>query len=327
MHTLPPQLRPMGMLDMLDGVFWTYRKHFFTFLGVVAVVILPFTLIETMLTGYIQYGTFTDLIGTPFRGGGQLPPADMILAYVALFGVGLIEYLVVQPIMYGAIVWAAAQRTHGTPISIRGAYGFGKRSMLALVGASFLVLLASVVLLGIPYGTLLGVTFYLAGTSSGSGEGAALAFGVVILALFIFLLALLGMLLLTVKLLFVPQAIVLETSGPLTAFSRSWSLTRGSFWRVLGILLLVVLVVAVLTFAIGMLNAFLMVAALFTAGTENPALAAVAQAFATLLNSLPTLILFPIYGIGSTLLYYDLRIRKEGADLQARLEDEDAAHA
>ncbi|NJN66313.1 MAG: hypothetical protein HC884_06160 [Chloroflexaceae bacterium] len=320
MHPLPSHLRPMSMLDLLDGVFWTYRKGFLTFLGVVVLALLPFILIETVLSGYIQYGTFSDLIRAPIsRSGFPFFSANMILAYAALFGVSLIQSIIVQPVMYGAIIWATAQRTQGVPISIRGAYGFGTRSMLSLIGASFLVLLITLVMVGVPYGIMVGALLYLTRISD-SGEATALVIGVVITALILLLLALIALLLLTVKFLFVPQAIVLETTGPLNAFSRSWGLTRGSFWRVLAILLLVALVVVFLTFAIGMVNAFITVAAMFTAGTENPTLAAIAQAVSTLLNSIPTMVLFPIYGIGSTLLYYDLRLRKEGADLQARLE-------
>jgi hypothetical protein len=96
----------------------------------------------------------------------------------------------------------------------------------------------------------------------------------------------------------------LRNSG---ALRRSRDLTRGQFWHVLGTLLLGWVIVMVLmlggALALGMVFGML--------GFTQ---------FSDMLASLLMVPLFPLIGVASSLLYYDLRVRGEGADVQAMVD-------
>ena len=102
------------------------------------------------------------------------------------------------------------------------------------------------------------------------------------------------------------------------ALSRSRQLVRGSWWRVFGILLLIWLIYAFISFVIVLVGAA--VAGLLAfAGESTPV--ALGQAIVQLVFSVAQQALTQPFSVaGTVLLYYDLRVRKEGLDLQERAE-------
>jgi hypothetical protein len=101
-------------------------------------------------------------------------------------------------------------------------------------------------------------------------------------------------------------AIVLEELGsPLRAFGRSWVLTRGSRARLLGVMVVAVLLFDVLPGAL-----------LGVVGGALEAAAPQVAAVLALLSGVVPVILYPAIACVLTLLYYDLRVRREAFDLQ-----------
>jgi hypothetical protein len=100
------------------------------------------------------------------------------------------------------------------------------------------------------------------------------------------------------------QAAVLETLRATEAMSRSWALTREFKWKALGLwsvtLCLVIAAFAGLGFVLGL------------AVEAVPALEIPSQVIFAVLSLLP----YPLIGCVFTLFYYDLRVRKEGFDLE-----------
>ena len=89
---------------------------------------------------------------------------------------------------------------------------------------------------------------------------------------------------------------------------RSKQLSEGHRWRIVGMGLCILMIGIVLGIGIGALNQFLLPKL-----TMNPVRQAVlGQALQQILN----LLLAPFSSIAWILLYYDLRIRKEGFDLE-----------
>ena len=93
--------------------------------------------------------------------------------------------------------------------------------------------------------------------------------------------------------------VVLERRGPFAAFDRSSQLSNGVKWHVLAALGLVVIIWFVV----------LIGATIITSLITIPALKYAAAAAADIL-------LYPLFGIATTLIYYDARIRKEGFDIE-----------
>lgn len=118
-------------------------------------------------------------------------------------------------------------------------------------------------------------------------------------------------LVLAVRYLFAPIIVVIEQQAGSSALKRSAELGKGKYWRNAGAVLLVVVVATVIAagvgFAIGIVFALTGESAQWLVRSVNPFL----DCFITQPLLLTTL----------TLLYYDLRVRKEGYDVRALAED------
>lgn len=113
-----------------------------------------------------------------------------------------------------------------------------------------------------------------------------------------------------VRLLLAPCAIAIEKAGPIQAIRRSWALTRGLFWRTLGIYLLASVIISMAASTVSSVFSF----AGIMVGLGNMA---VGMIVATTASTLVSLILsVPLTTAVVTLLYVDARIRREGYELQ-----------
>ena len=104
-------------------------------------------------------------------------------------------------------------------------------------------------------------------------------------------------------------ALLFEDTGPVTALKRSWSLVRGSWWRVLGIILVGVLLVSVLA---GVLQGILVLIPAALADGNDVALAVATVIAGTVSGTLTT----PFTAAIFSLVYFDQRVRREGFDLE-----------
>jgi hypothetical protein len=103
-------------------------------------------------------------------------------------------------------------------------------------------------------------------------------------------------------------ALLSEGISPAAALGRSFGLVKGRWWPTFGALLVMNLLVGVISGIItGLLTATLI------ASTASEATAAV---ISTIANTLSALVTLPISAAVLTVLYFDLRVRKEGYDLQ-----------
>jgi len=103
-------------------------------------------------------------------------------------------------------------------------------------------------------------------------------------------------------------ALLSEGIGPVAALGRSWRLVKGRWWPTFGALLVMYLIVLVIGGILGALFGATLIAA-----TDNEAVAAI---FYTIINTLSSLLTLPLFAAVLTVVYFDLRVRKEGFDLQ-----------
>ena len=103
---------------------------------------------------------------------------------------------------------------------------------------------------------------------------------------------------------------VLEEIGPVAALKRSWSLIKDYFWSTLGRIILVSLVAG---FIAGFIGGFIGVfggIALFSTADNDTGSMIVAAVMAGL-TTLASGVVMPLTATYETLMYADLRIRKE----------------
>lgn len=102
---------------------------------------------------------------------------------------------------------------------------------------------------------------------------------------------------LMVRLYFTFQAVVLEENGPVSGISRSWNLVQDCWWR---------------TFGIGIVFIVIFIgASVITSFVLIPITTAIGPFVGSVVSAAINTLVTPFITIGATLLYLDLRVRKE----------------
>jgi hypothetical protein len=107
----------------------------------------------------------------------------------------------------------------------------------------------------------------------------------------------------------VAPAMFVENIGLGAAFGRSWRLVEGRWWRTFLVLILVAIIWYIAQFALG---AFLQLGQFLLQLFVSPF---IALAISTATGQIVAAVVNPILQIGVVLIYFDLRVRKEGLDL------------
>lgn len=159
---------------------------------------------------------------------------------------------------------------------------------------------------------------YLGGTPAvGSSLTFALRRVLPLLAMYVLLLigVLLGFIALIIPGIFLygawsvsTQALLIEGAGPVRSLGRSFALVRGRWWPAAGVLIVAFVMAAVIS---GVLEALLAAIGL----SSHPSLV-LATIVVSVSGAIATIITRPFEAAVATVLYYDLRVRKEGFDLE-----------
>jgi hypothetical protein len=271
----------MPLPELLDELFRLYRRHFSLIVGVALLVALP-GLVWTLVTGTYRLNSAS--YANLFVTSGSSTPVFNSQQFSNLVGpilLGLLGGLILLPFSVGAVYRAVTDVALGRPATI----GSVLRETLArywpLLGLIGLVLL---MVIGWFIAEIIGFVLLVI-------PGLAVFCAAVYLA---------------VRWSLAVAAMMAEDVGPIRGLGRSWNLVSGQWWRTFGILLIVWIMQLIITY--GLVILFGLIAALVTTGDFQ---LAVAQVGGTLLSALVS----PIATIAITLLYFDLRVRKEGLDL------------
>lgn len=283
-----PILRPLGIGDIVDRVFGMYRARPLLFLVVSAI---PY-LVLAILLALLGVGFASTLALGDIGVSAADPTLDPELVASALtFGLlFVIIAIVVFSVQSAALVHAASERYHGRETTIGRSLRVGLRASPRLIIAGVLAFLGLII---VPTVVIL---------------VAAVTQQAIVLVVAGFLSLFLFFLLITSWML-VPVIATVEGAGPVQALIRSWRLTTGSRWRVLGLLALLV----VLQGVIGIVFAFVFLASFIA----DPLARTVLQQAANLVASV---VWAPVQWGTFTVLYYDTRVRREAYDLSLAAE-------
>ncbi len=296
-------LRPMGLGDLLDAVIRLYRGHFGLMVRIGAVVYVPLGVIYVVSSALLFAGLDMEI-----DAESPYPSYDTELVLAGAIGMTLFFLLfwLTVPLVQGAVAKAIAEVYLGREATVGSAYGFALRRWPTLIAVAFLggiITTAVSVIVAAPAVPLI--------ISSGlpvTGEWTTNAIVAVALAFFLVVVGVHAAMALGVRLYFAALVAVLEEEGAIRSLVRSWELTTGHFWRVLLALLVLALFVSV-----GVM--ILIVPAQLITAVVGIASMALAQSLNGAFQALTQVVLQPIQSVGAVLLYYDLRMRKEGFDL------------
>lgn len=334
-HQAPPQapkpgvvaLRPMTLGDILNGAFTLIRRNPKTMVGLSLIIMAVSSIVTSIgFSGYMSdYGTFLDqVMNDPMAVSPDDPLPFSLWSVLALYGGALISYAGTV-FLTGLLTTTVGMAVLGHKLSPGQAWAAFRERIGPAVGVAVLQLLIGlglsvVVVTLVVVGLIAGIAVSVAGS-----EAAGIT--IVVLSLVVGLLG--GGALsvwIIIRLYFAMPIVVLERVGVGRALSRSWSLTQGSWWRVFGIVLLSAILIGFVTNLLSTPFSIIAVIPAFLAPGEVWS-AVVAGAVVYVGNVLVYSVSTPFTVGVTTLLYIDLRMRREGLDLKlhtAALSGQDA---
>jgi hypothetical protein len=293
----------MPLSELLDELFRIYRRNFALVATTALALEIP-ALLFNFLTGQFRtLGFFLDFFasaGNPDRLAAMAPPQSNPF----YLGIGYLVLLLLLPISTGLMLRVTIDVAMGRRTGLLGALQRTARRYLSLAAFDLMGALA-----GLAAAVVI-VMVVVAGIALGSqGQGNALVIVLtVLLAIGLGLAALVAAAWIGVRLLVVVPAMLEEEVGPIAAIRRSWGLVRGSFWRIVGIMLIVYVLAQAVRSA---LSGVLLVLVLFVPGLSGEARGGLLLLALAAVEVLTT----PIFAIAVTLLYFDLRVRRDAIDL------------
>lgn len=295
--------KPRDFGEILDLTFLVIRKQFAKIFLIMLILAGPILLVQAMA----MYSGGMPVL--PGAKGESFSSLDSFLLSLessgidqALVNVGGIELailiitlvlliIVLLPVALAAIIILTGKVKNGETIEIGPIIKEAFSRFGALLGGTvvyFLILIGLILVpsVSIPFlflipdvGPLLGI--------GGVVVGLAFLFGVV------YLLTRWG---------FYFAAIVFEKVSP--GIGKSWRLTKGQFWRLVGLYIVLNIIVSIITFALQF------VSSIFLSGSI----------LGYLFDTLFTALSYVVMNVSYAVVYFDLRVRNEGADLQEMLD-------
>lgn len=310
-------LRPLSIGDIYQGAFAaikTNARTMFGFtaalLGVVLVISIAtnYAIINLVLPNYLSPSSpyaavFTSLSGSFSQLGGSLL---QVLATVLLSGL---------------IVVAVSRSVLGRVASSKEVWERTKSKFLPLIGLNIITSIISGLMM------IIGIAVFfalLAGVASTAKTDREFLQDLSIVLVGLFILMVISTLVgsyLSIKFSVASPAMVLENLGVFAAIGRSWSLTRGNFWRLFGINILTAIITSIVAGIFGGIAGAL--GAIFVVvGSSSPedVIASLNTTYilTMVMSTIAQLLILPFTSSVNALLYIDLRMRKEGLDVELR---------
>jgi hypothetical protein len=295
--------KPRGFGEILDLTFLVIRKQFAKIFLIMLILGGPILLVQAMA---MYSGGMPVLPGSK---GESFSSLDNFLLSLessgidqAIATVGGIELailiitlalltIVLLPVALAAIIILTAKVKNGETIEIGPIIKEAFSRFGALLGGTVVYFLIAIGLILVP-SVSIPLLFLIPDVGPLLGIG-----GVVVGLAFLF-----GVAYLLTRWGFYFAAIVFEKVSP--GIGKSWRLTKGQFWRLVGLYIVLNIIVSIITFA------FQFVSTIFLSGSI----------LGYLFDTLFTALSYVVMNVSYAVVYFDLRVRNEGADLQEMLD-------
>jgi hypothetical protein len=197
--------------EILSAAFNIYKANASQLILIVAVVVVPLSLISALFSGVVFA---PDKVKVTNTGGVVVfDYAGRGLGVVLLAGaIGTLIAVLISAVLQAAILRAAAQATIGDPVDVEASYRYGLKRLWSVILVSILV-------------------------------GLVVAVGFILLVIP-------GIIFLVFLSVSIPVLIVEGRRGT-EAMGRSWNLVKGNFWHAFGVIVVAALIVGIISGIIG----------------------------------------------------------------------------
>jgi hypothetical protein len=202
---------PKRLGEILSAAFNIYKANASQLILIVAVVVVPLSLISAVFSGVVFAPDKVRVTNT----GGQVvfDYAGRGLGVALLAGaIAALIAVLISAVLQAAILRAAAQATIGDPVDVEASYRYGLKRLWSVILVSILV-------------------------------GLVVAVGFILLVIP-------GIIFLVFLSVSIPVLIVEGRRGT-EAMGRSWNLVKGNFWHAFGVIVVAALIVGIISGIIG----------------------------------------------------------------------------
>lgn len=285
-------IRPLQLSDILDGAIKLVRFNPKATLGL--------SIIVNLLVGVVSV-LMVYLVGDPNNFIDATDPDVGVIFGPTINLLGAqIPAIIAAALLPAVLIAVAMQAVLGRKIGIGDAWRAARGRLIAYLAAQLII--------GLAAGAVFVILFLLAIASIRDQEWG----GLLAVLLLGFPLIIVGMLWLSTKMMFAGPSIIIERLGPVAGLARSWRLTQGAFWRILGISLLTSMILSVIAGVVSYPLTFIVMAiypnAVLSGGVPLLLASVIGQVIASAITT-------PFQSGVACLLYVDQRIRKEGFDI------------
>lgn len=296
-------LRPLTVGELFNGAFQAVRVNPQTMFGFAFAIMAVVGLVQAFfassssssLTRALSSGDTDDLVYSLGSSMGSFVTSGLtLLATAFLSG------------MLALTVWDAVLGRKSSPADAW--HRFSPRFVPVLLATLLIGIIEFVAIVLVLLVFLIPFFLVVVNTASArSYDSASAGIGGALSIIFLMIVALIVIAcFLTVKFAFTSSAVVLEGLGPVDAMKRSWSLSKGSFWRILGRIWLIGIVTTLITSVLGAI-----VGAILGVGANAAESLGLLVAFSAFVSALLSAVVIPVQSSFYTLMYLDERMRKE----------------
>lgn len=310
-YAAPPKpgivpLRPLFFGEIMDGAFQTVRRNAKTMFGSALIV----QAIIGALNKVVALGML-GMVQPPVGGTGQADAnshlGPVFSAVAGVMGVSLLA-LALSSILQGVMAIPVARSALNRPTGFKQMWSLARSRLWPLAGFAFLLVAGSLLLFAVVF--LLAVTVLAGLGLAGVLLIFPLGFGIAVVIAWLY-----------TKLLVAPAAITVEELGVFAGVRRSWTLTRRNWWRIFGIMLLVSVMV-------GFIGQIIQIPLALASGGINSVFAPHAGASQVTTTTIVLTVASMVIGVlvsavgfafqtsVAALLYMDLRMRRDGLDVE-----------
>lgn len=254
---------PMNFRSCLKEAYKIYRNNFSILIGIVAIGEGPILLLGSIIGKNVS----------------------MALS-IAVGLIALSCFIVVGPLMIGALIHAVSEQFFRQTISISRSYNFAWKRLSTLIGSFLLAILGSVGIAFALFVLVSAISFLLRPTGN---IGPIIPFIPMIVIFY-----------LGISCLFMWEAALLEGLSSKAAVLRSFFLIKGNWWRVFGMMSVLSIIITPINVILGKIPG-------------------IGEIIGSILST-------PFWVIGHILIYYDLRLRKEGYSVGTLAEELNIDH-
>lgn len=289
-------LRPLRLGEFLDGAFGALRANPRVMLGLTAVITSIAAVLAVVVSAALPMADW--LLGTEAEevllvsGSATVdlgPTVGAILLSVAL------------PAVSGLLIFAVSRAVLGHKVSVREVWEQVRHQLLRLIALAVLVSAGVIAIVGLVALPVIGLAV---GTD---GDPAVVVLSSIAAAAVGFL----AVVWFSVRTLLIAPVLVLERLTLGKAIVRGWRLTRGAFWRILGVYVVMQIIVQIV--ASILVTPFAFIGGIVGVAMDTQVLASVLVMVGFVVSYTITA---AFSGSVLALIYIDVRMRREGLDVE-----------